>query len=164
MWRMWQFRGATLLGCLFANQKPTSQVKGLGCVAGLTLCPVIVIRNWLSLRPVGPGPFLFHEDGPAWSRCQFVCVQEVFGGGVFFAEGIFLAFFHYWGYGWGLSNQILQRIGNPTAFTCMCGRSFFKGGVKLLRGVFSSQWWNEGGIFCLVLSVCVFCGLAGPVV
>lgn len=55
----------------------------LGSVAGLALCPVTVIRDWVALRPAGPGPLLIHKDGLALSRYQFVSViKKCLGVGV----------------------------------------------------------------------------------
>lgn len=117
-----------------SNQMGRGARVVLGAVEGLALCPVAVIREWVELRPVGPGPFLIHRDGSALSRYQFVSVfRKCLGGGWFFAKGLLD-----YGIPSGLERPLRRRtgvlatryfsvlvVGNLTDLGCMYALIFF---------------------------------------
>lgn len=112
-------RGDT--GTLLIRKSKTDPIgKGarvvLGWVACLALCPVRVIREWVGLRPFGPGPLLIHKDGSALSRYQFVSVfkkcLEVGGFSLMdYSSHSFRIGVATEATRWCLSDQILQPIG-----------------------------------------------------
>lgn len=105
---------------LWIRRSKTDQVgRGaqvvLGRVAGMSLCPVLVVSAWVGVRPVGPGPFLIHENGSALSRFQFQSVFQrcLIVGGYLpsdYSSHSFRIGAAMEAARWGLSDQILQRL------------------------------------------------------
>ncbi|XP_077342712.1 uncharacterized protein LOC143987679 [Lithobates pipiens] len=85
-------------------------------IPGSGLCPVLVLREFLYVRPACPGPLLVHVNGEFVSRFQFVwvfrkCLRALGLGGEKFSSHSFRIGAATEAARWGLDEAAVKRIG-----------------------------------------------------